>query len=266
MSPSWNKVIIITRMVPLARLKLSANRLFTVSWAFVFVVVVANKCKTGGLNCSEAITSGMPAGKGINGERPPRSRRGEQSTSVVVPRNPSSSFVASQSQNAHQIQLGPLCPASSNPPPSMFQTHPPNVPFQAPPLPFSLIQPSAAAGTWHSGMSPHPYYLVFLPTKAKKCYGCRRTFVKKYRQPPNNIVVKHVDRRVVGKDGNTGTLVYDTDFTNTYYHPNPSHIKRKNPFFDGSVLIDPVTHQSLDEGQRKILEKSGLIVKIDNSR
>ena len=98
----------LTCMAPLARLKLSANRLFTVSWAFVFVVVVANKRRTGGLNCSETITSGMPAARGINGERPPRSRRGEQSTSVMVPRNPSLSFVASQSQNAHQIQLGPL--------------------------------------------------------------------------------------------------------------------------------------------------------------
>ncbi|KAK2551242.1 hypothetical protein P5673_028007 [Acropora cervicornis] len=233
--------------------------------------VVANKRRTGGLNCSETITSGMPAARGIEGERPPRSRRGEQSTSVVVPQNPSSSFVASQSQYAHQIQLGSLWPASSNPPPchpysSMFQTHPPNVPFQAPPPPFSLIQPSAAGGTWHSGMSPQPYYLVFLPTIAKKCYGCRRTFVKKYRQPGHNIVVKHVDRRVVRKDGNTGALVYDTNFTNAYYHPELSHIKRKNPVFDGRVLIDPNTYQSINEGQREILKKNGLIVIIDNSR
>ena len=245
---------LLTCMAPLARLKLSANRLFTVSWAFVFVVVVANKRRTGGLNCSETITSGMPAARGINGGRPPRSRRGEQSTSVAVPRNPSSSFMASQSKNAHQIQRGPLCPASTNPPPSTFQTHPPIL----------LIQP--AAGTWHSGMSPHPYHLVALRTNVKKCYGCGALFVKKFRQPPYNIVVKHVDRRVVGKDSNTGELLYARDFTNTYYHPNPSHIKRKNPFFDGSVLIDPGTHQSLDEGQRKILEKSGLIVKIDNLR
>lgn len=226
--------------------------------------MVANKRRTGGLNCSETITSGMPAARGINGERPPRSRRGEQSTSVVVPRNPSSSFMASQSKNAPQIQRGPLCPASTNPSPSTFQTHPPNVPVQAPHPPFSLIQP--AAGTWHSGMSPHPYHLVALRTNVKKCYGCGALFAEKFRQPPYNIVVKHVDRRVVRKDGNTGALVYSTDFTNTYYHPNPSHIKRKNPSFDGSVLIDPGTHQSLDEGQRKILDKSGLIVKIDNSR
>ena len=245
----------LTCMASLARLKLSTNRLFTVSWAFVFVVVLANKRKTGGLNCSETITSG--------------SRRGKHSTSVLVPQNPSSSVVASQSQNAHKIQLGPLCPASSNPPPchpysSTIQAHPPNVPFQTGPPPFSSIQPSA--GTWHSGMSPHPYYLVALPTNVRKCYGCREVFAKKYRQPPYNIVVKHLDRRMVGKVGNTGTPVYNTDFTNTYYHPNPLHIKRKNPVFDDHVRIDSLTYRSLDERQREILKKNGLIVDIDNSR
>ena len=193
-------------MVPLARLNLSANGLFTVSWAFMFVVVVANKRKTGGLNYSKPITFGMPAGRGRKGEKPPRSRRGKQSTSVVVPRNPSSSFVASQTKKypdgaqlhnlcpapgqpsdaAHQIQLGPLYPGSHSPPPchpyaSTFQGHPPNVPSQAAPPPFSSFQPSAAAGTWHAGLSPQSYYLVALPTRVRKCYGCRSEFVKKFR-------------------------------------------------------------------------------------
>ena len=91
-------------------------------------------------------------------------------------------------------------------------------------------------------------------------------FDEKFRQPPENIVVKHVDRRVVRRDGNTGALVYSTDFTNTYYHPIPSHIRRKNPVFDGRVLIDPGTYQSLDEGQREMLKEQGLIVNVDNSR
>ena len=112
-------------------------------------------------------------------------------------------------------------------------------------------------------MSPHPYHLVALRTNVKKCYGCGALFVKKFRQPPYNIVVKHVDRRVVGKDSNTGALLYARDFTNTYYHPN--HIYRKNPFFDGRVLIDPDTYESLNEDQRKVLKKHGLKVIIDNS-
>ena len=56
-------------------------------------------------------------------------------------------------------------------------------------------------------------------------YGCGDMFAEKFRQPPYNIVVKHVDRRVVRRDDNTGALVYSTDFTNTYYHPSPAHIR-----------------------------------------
>ena len=37
---------------------------------------------------SKAITFEMPAGRGRKGERQPRSRRGKQTTSMVVPRNP----------------------------------------------------------------------------------------------------------------------------------------------------------------------------------
>ena len=106
--------------------------------------LVANKRKTGGLNYSKAITFGMPAGRGRKGGRPPRSRRGRQTTSVVVPRNPSpyaSNNVASQHQTYpneaqlhnlypalyqpsvahHQTQLGPLYPTVYNPP--LFPFH-----------------------------------------------------------------------------------------------------------------------------------------------
>ena len=34
-----------------------------------------------------------------------------------------------------------------------------------------------------------------------------------------------MDRHVVGRDNNTG-VVYSTDFTNTYYQPNPAHLKK----------------------------------------
>ena len=50
--------------------------------------LVANKRTTGGLNYSKAITFGMPAGRGRKGERQSRSRRGKQTTSMVVPRIP----------------------------------------------------------------------------------------------------------------------------------------------------------------------------------
>ena len=56
------------------------------------------------------------------------------------------------------------------------------------------------------------------------------------------------------------------DFTNTYYHPSPAHIRRKNPVSDGRVLIDLNTYQSLDEGQRDMLKEHGLVINIVNSQ
>ena len=55
-------------------------------------------------------------------------------------------------------------------------------------------------------------------------------FAETFRQTPHYIVAKHVDRRVVHRDDNTGVLVYSTDFTYTYYYPNPVHIARKTLF------------------------------------
>ena len=181
--------------------------------------LVANKRKTGGLNYSKAITFGMPVGRGRKGGRQPRGRRGKQTTSMVVPRNPlpsTPSIGANECENypdvpqlheffpascqpgvaTHQAQLSPLYPAVYNPPgfpfhgrrfhhphASTFQAHTPQARFQAAPPHRSLSIPPgplAAAGAWHSGLSPHSYYLVALPKNVKKCYGCGDNFSEKF--------------------------------------------------------------------------------------
>ena len=84
------------------------------------------------------------------------------------------------------------------------------------------------------------YDLIILPTNVRRCYGCNCEFVDKYRQEPYNIIVKHVDRRIVQKDPVTHSYVYSPDFSNTYYHPISYHIRRKkpkNPLFSGSVRV-----------------------------
>ena len=93
-------------------------------------------------------------------------------------------------------------------------------------------------------------------------------FEEKFCHPPRNIMIKHMDQRVVCKDDNTGALVDITDFTNTYmyYHSNPAHIIQKNLVFDGHVLIDLDTYQSLDQGQREMCKEHRLIVNIINSQ
>ena len=105
---------------------------------------------------------------------------------------------------------------------------------------------------WHSGRSPHAYEIVLLQPNVKKCYGCEAEFVERFRHPPNNLIVKHLDKRVTGKSSD-GQLVYRTDFSNTYYHPSSLHIKRKNPTFNGIVLIDNALFNSLDLQQRQVM-------------
>ena len=80
-------------------------------------------------------------------------------------------------------------------------------------------------------MSPHKYEVVVLKPIVKTCYGCGSPFADKYRSSPYNLVVKHVDRRVTGKNDHTGQLLYSRDFANTYYHLVKSHIQRRNPVF-----------------------------------
>ena len=49
----------------------------------------------------------------------------------------------------------------------------------------------------HSDTSPHPYELVPLPPRARKCYAWEKNFTDEYRSPPQSITVKHVDQRVI---------------------------------------------------------------------
>ena len=120
-----------------------------------------------------------------------------------------------------------------------ISTTPPPVPYQ------SLHQPITLQ--WHSGFSPYQYTLCELPPAVKKCYGCGEEFSQNYRLPPNNVIVKHVDGRLRGRD-EKGQLVYSPDFTNTYYHSISSHIGRKNPVFGGSVQVDRTFYERLTYG------------------
>ena len=113
--------------------------------------------------------------------------------------------------------------------------------------------------TWHLGMSPHKYEVVVLKPAVKNFYGCGSLFVERYRRAPFNLVVKHMDRRVTGKDDRTGQLIYSRDFSNTYYHLMKSHIQRKNPDLTGVVYISTNLYLSgLDEEQRALLQSCDL--------
>ena len=218
----------------------------------------------------------MPAGRGRKGERAPRSRRGKQTNTVVVPRilAPAPATVQSTPLVPANVH-GLVCPMYVNSlyPVSAVPSLLPESRSLSTEAPFHLQQPSIlnnasnsppAAGAWHSGLSPHLYYLVPLPTNVRKCYGCGNNFVAKFRQPPHNIVVKHIDRRLVRRDPATAALVYSPDFTNTYYHPSFAHIQRKNPTFNGLVYIDSAIYRGLDFSQIQALNEYDLNINMSN--
>ena len=121
--------------------------------------------------------------------------------------------------------------------------------------------PWPAQNEWHSGMSPSPYELILTPSAVRKCYGCGDQLSDKYKKRPSNFIVRHVDKRVTGKDP-TGKLTYSKEYSNTYYHPQQSHIKKKNPLFTGDVFLSNTLYSGLDDAQLKYMESLNLNVVI----
>lgn len=80
----------------------------------------------------------------------------------------------------------------------------------------------------HSGTLPHKYEVVILEPSVKWCYRSGNLFVDKYRRSPYNLVVKHVDRRLTGKNDITGQLIFSRNFSNTYYHLAKPHPTQKS--------------------------------------
>lgn len=116
--------------------------------------------------------------------------------------------------------------------------------------------------TWHSGLSPYPYQLIIYPTGVSRCYGCNQDFADKYKVPPNNVIVRHNDRRIRGKDAN-GRVYHNETFSFAYYHANRLHIEKKNPIFNGDVLISSALYNSLgDEKVRSLRATCGLNVRV----
>ena len=67
-----------------------------------------------------------------------------------------------------------------------------------------------------------------LSKKQKKVhvfYGRGSNFTDTYNKSPNNIIIKHVDRRIRGEI-DIGHLLFNADFIAAYYHPIKSHITK----------------------------------------
>ena len=107
-------------------------------------------------------------------------------------------------------------------------------------------------------MSPHPYEVIHKPGNVTVCYGCGG----KFDENSNEFVIKHIDRRIKGK-GPNGEPLYNYDFTAAYYHTNVSHIKRKNPVFNGCVDMKSCLYQEIGrEALKTFASAAGLVVNI----
>ena len=130
----------------------------------------------------------------------------------------------------------------------------------------NLFQPSPPMVQplfWNSGMSPYKYELVPLPQNVVKCYGCGHKFVDSYRTYPNNLIIRHRDRRIIGKN-QFGGFEISPDFQFTYYHLKKEHVVKKNPEFENNPIVYTTSTAYACFMKEKetvdILNKSGIIL------
>ena len=186
----------------------------------------------------------------------PPKRKTTKKGNQTKQRNQTKTTAGAQSASGPVVSPSTSFPSCLNP---VFQpVVPVNLPnFNFPSGPIASLVTSG----WHSGMSPHRYEVVLLAPAVKKCYGCGDPFAEEYRRSPFNVILKHFDRRVTGKN-NAGDLTISNDFANTYYHLSADHVKKKNPLFMGLVYISLSLHRTLDNAQRHQLDHCQLNIVI----
>ena len=118
--------------------------------------------------------------------------------------------------------------------------------FSQSPMPCAGLQPA-----WNSSMAPSISTSWSSRLQHREnAMGVATTWVIN-QTPPCNIKIKHVDKRVTGKDSTTGQLIHSQEYSNTYYHPiGAAHITKKYPLFSGQVCLRYELHTSLDNTLR----------------
>ena len=91
-------------------------------------------------------------------------------------------------------------------------------------------------------MSPYPYELVLKNNHAcSVCYGgCGYA----YNDVNDMLIIRHIDKRVIGKSS-CGKLVFSDTFKPTYYHAVREHVCYRNKYFDGTVYLAKTLADSL---------------------
>ena len=69
-----------------------------------------------------------------------------------------------------------------------------------------LQHPNQIDEEWNSSMSYH-YRIIVLKNNVQKCYGCGQGFSDCYRVFPDNLIVRHRDRRLKGMSSTSQPIV-----------------------------------------------------------
>ena len=75
------------------------------------------------------------------------------------------------------------------------------------------------------------------PTRTNQIRAVLTTKIQENGHGFQQTIIKHVDRRLVRRDEQTGHFLYSADYSNTYYHLDFAHIQKKNPFSMGRCLL-----------------------------
>ena len=143
---------------------------------------------------------------------------------------------------------------------NLFSVPPQSIPS---PMMIPLQCPVSQQMKWNSSMSTFQYELVPLPDNVRKCYGCSQSLTDCYRHYPQNIIIRHRDRRIMGKNI-FGDLTYSSDFQFTYYHLNRDHVVRKNSNFQNNLYLyaspEAFKHFNNDLELKIMIYKAGLVL------
>ena len=92
----------------------------------------------------------------------------------------------------------------------------------------------------------------------RKCYGCGQAFPERYRNAPNDIVLKTYDHRIY-LSPRSKIPKHSASLQNTYFHLNVDCARRKNPQFEfRDILIHNEIKHNLSPEHKLLLDSLGI--------
>lgn len=106
------------------------------------------------------------------------------------------------------------------------------------------------------------YEITFLSGLISKCYGCEKTFSPEDKNPPNDIVIRHLEIRPgYNREKNEWFVTKDKKQTNAYYHAKAKCVKTIHSEFMPDLVVLPHSIKlQLSDDHKEKLNSSGFII------